>query len=100
MILFVDISPVFMLKILIVGLQRVGLLIMVPNPINPPQGCHFHPRCPLVESRCKTGASPALVEVAPGHSVACHLVTGTPDTHSADATNPALSDTVEPGGEE
>jgi len=72
----------------------------VPNPINPPQGCHFHPRCPLVESRCKTGASPALVEVAPGHSVACHLVTGTPDTHSADATNPALSDTVEPGGEE
>ena len=44
----------------------------VPSPIHPPGGCPFHPRCPVAEARCGTEA-PALREVAPGHSVACHL---------------------------
>jgi oligopeptide/dipeptide ABC transporter ATP-binding protein len=44
----------------------------VPSPINPPSGCHFHPRCPIAEARCKT-ERPALREVAPGHQVSCHL---------------------------
>jgi oligopeptide transport system ATP-binding protein len=55
--------------------NRVVLRGEVPNPINPPKGCHFHPRCPMAEARCKTGDSPQLKEVGPGHSVACHLVT-------------------------
>jgi oligopeptide/dipeptide ABC transporter ATP-binding protein len=44
----------------------------VPSPINPPSGCHFHPRCPIAEARCKVKV-PALREVAPGHMVSCHL---------------------------
>jgi len=44
----------------------------VPSPIKPPPGCHFHPRCPYAEARCRVEA-PVLREVAPGHQVACHL---------------------------
>jgi oligopeptide/dipeptide ABC transporter ATP-binding protein len=44
----------------------------VPSPVNPPPGCAFHTRCPYVMARCKEQA-PALVEVAPGNLVACHL---------------------------
>lgn len=44
----------------------------VPSPISPPSGCHFHPRCPYAEARCRV-ESPVLREVAAGHQVACHL---------------------------
>ncbi len=44
----------------------------VPSPINPPSGCHFHTRCPYAEERGRI-ESPALREIAPGHTVACHL---------------------------
>lgn len=44
----------------------------VPSPIRPPPGCHFHPRCPYAEARCKVEA-PILREVGPGHQVSCHL---------------------------
>ena len=44
----------------------------VPSPINPPSGCHFHPRCPIAVARCKV-EPPLLREVAPGHQAACHL---------------------------
>ena len=44
----------------------------VPSPINPPSGCHFHPRCPIAEARCKA-ERPALREIAPGHQISCHL---------------------------
>ena len=44
----------------------------VPSPINPPSGCHFHPRCPIAVDRCKV-ERPELREVAPGHQAACHL---------------------------
>jgi oligopeptide/dipeptide ABC transporter ATP-binding protein len=44
----------------------------VPSPIDPPPGCRFHTRCPLVEARCRI-ETPALTEVAPGHWVACHV---------------------------
>jgi oligopeptide/dipeptide ABC transporter ATP-binding protein len=37
-----------------------------------PQGCSFHPRCPLAMDRCAAEA-PAMREVRPGHFVACHL---------------------------
>jgi oligopeptide/dipeptide ABC transporter ATP-binding protein len=44
----------------------------VPSPVNPPPGCTFHTRCVYAEARCRTEV-PALTEVAPGHTVACHL---------------------------
>ncbi|NBS44908.1 MAG: ABC transporter ATP-binding protein, partial [Acetobacteraceae bacterium] len=37
----------------------------IPSPINPPAGCHFHPRCPLATERCRVEV-PKLREVAPG----------------------------------
>ncbi len=43
-----------------------------PSPVDPPAGCHFHPRCPFVMDRCKVSA-PALQAVAPGRRVACYL---------------------------
>ncbi len=44
----------------------------IPSPLDPPRGCHFHPRCPHVLPRCQE-AAPPLVEIAPGHSSACFL---------------------------
>jgi len=42
----------------------------VPSPLDPPSGCHFHPRCPLASDRCRE-AYPPLLEVSPGREVAC-----------------------------
>ncbi|MEY3730246.1 MAG: hypothetical protein RLZZ57_1002 [Pseudomonadota bacterium] len=44
----------------------------IPSPINPPSGCHFHPRCPMATERCRVEV-PRLREVAPGQRSACHL---------------------------
>jgi peptide/nickel transport system ATP-binding protein len=44
----------------------------VPSPVNRPSGCHFHTRCPYAEERCRM-EEPALKQIAPGHTVACHL---------------------------
>lgn len=44
----------------------------IPSPINPPSGCHFHPRCPLAFDRCRV-ERPALKTVGEGHRSACHL---------------------------
>ncbi|NBZ86318.1 ABC transporter ATP-binding protein [Stagnihabitans tardus] len=52
----------------------------VPSPLNPPQGCRFHTRCPLARDPCKTKV-PAWREVAPDHRVACHAVTGKDQTN-------------------
>jgi oligopeptide/dipeptide ABC transporter ATP-binding protein len=43
-----------------------------PSPVDPPPGCHFHPRCPLAMDRCRAVA-PQLRQAAPGRIVACHL---------------------------
>ena len=44
----------------------------IPSAINPPKGCHFHPRCPHALERCRTEV-PELKEIAPGRLSACHL---------------------------
>jgi len=44
----------------------------VPSPINPPSGCHFHPRCPEKFAACAVKV-PRLIAVNPGHWVSCEL---------------------------
>jgi oligopeptide transport system ATP-binding protein len=53
--------------------NRIILRGDVPNPINPPSGCHFHPRCIYATDRCKNEA-PVTTTVEGNHQVACHLV--------------------------
>ena len=43
-----------------------------PSPINPPSGCHFHPRCEFAEERCRHETQ-HLTEVTSGHHVACTI---------------------------
>ncbi len=52
--------------------NRILLEGDVPSPISPPRGCRFHPRCPRVMDICRQ-SPPKLLNVAPGHQVACHL---------------------------
>jgi len=44
----------------------------IPSAIDPPVGCHFHPRCPFAMPKCREGRPP-LKEVAPGQHSACLL---------------------------
>lgn len=44
----------------------------IPNPINPPSGCRFHPRCPFAQEVCSR-EEPKIRELLPGHQVACHF---------------------------
>ncbi|MEO1695408.1 MAG: oligopeptide/dipeptide ABC transporter ATP-binding protein, partial [Pseudomonadota bacterium] len=44
----------------------------IPSPLDPPPGCHFHPRCPHAFDRCRTEV-PALKPIASGRLSACHL---------------------------
>jgi len=44
----------------------------IPSPLDPPHGCHFHPRCPFAMDKCRERAPP-LREIAPGHLSACFL---------------------------
>ena len=44
----------------------------IPSPLDPPKGCHFHPRCPHAFARCREEV-PALREIAPQRLSACHL---------------------------
>lgn len=55
------------------GTARTPVTGEVPNPLSPPSGCAFHPRCPLATAQCRTVA-PALRTVASGVAVACHAV--------------------------
>jgi oligopeptide transport system ATP-binding protein len=53
--------------------MRIVLKGEVPSPVNPPVGCHFHPRCGLSEVGC-SGERPPLHDVGGGHQVACFRV--------------------------
>jgi len=53
----------------------------VPNPMSPPRGCRFHPRCPLAIPECKE-IEPAFITIQDGRSVACHLQTHENETLS------------------
>jgi peptide/nickel transport system ATP-binding protein len=52
--------------------ERILLAGDLPSPANPPTGCRFHTRCPFRQpTRCHDEV-PALRELAPAHTVACH----------------------------
>jgi peptide/nickel transport system ATP-binding protein len=44
----------------------------IPSPLDPPSGCHFHPRCPYAMPKCQV-SPPPLVAIGPGHKSACYL---------------------------
>jgi len=52
--------------------ERQVLCGDIPSPLNPPTGCHFHPRCPDCIEVCKNVA-PHLVNVSQTHSASCHV---------------------------
>ena len=74
--------------------QRPRLVLEgdLPSPLDPPSGCHFHPRCPFTTARCSTEA-PALSADDKGHSVACH---NWRDIPRWGGLSPALTRPVEP----
>ena len=55
------------------GKARIPVAGEVPNPLDPPTGCAFHPRCPHADARCRT-ERPALLALASGGAAACHAV--------------------------
>lgn len=57
--------------------ERIILQGEVPSPYNPPDGCHFHTRCPHVMPKCREEA-PGMTDLGDGHLVACHLCGGEP----------------------
>lgn len=52
--------------------ERIILQGDVPSPANPPSGCTFHTRCPLVKDVCRS-VRPEFTDAGNGHFVACHL---------------------------
>jgi peptide/nickel transport system ATP-binding protein/oligopeptide transport system ATP-binding protein len=53
--------------------ERIVISGEMPSPIEPPNGCHFHPRCPVAMEHCAV-QRPELIEVTPGHWAACWRV--------------------------
>lgn len=73
--------------------KRGGMLEgELPNPLSPPSGCHFHPRCPHAREICAR-ERPALEELSGGGSVACHFWRELPplETPSAADASPATT---------
>ena len=69
--------------------QRIVVQGEVPSALNPPPGCRFHTRCPMVMPRCR-GEDPLLRDLGQGRAVACHLV----GDGQAGAQPPALPSAV------
>jgi peptide/nickel transport system ATP-binding protein/oligopeptide transport system ATP-binding protein len=58
--------------------DRIVLAGDMPSALEPPPGCHFHPRCPFAVERCRSERA-ALAEDSGGHAAACHRWTELPD---------------------
>jgi len=58
-----------------VGKEIIRLAGDQPSPLNPPDGCHFHPRCPHASEVCRQ-SYPEQTELGGGHWVRCHWVAG------------------------
>jgi oligopeptide/dipeptide ABC transporter ATP-binding protein len=55
--------------------ERIMLQGSIPGIANPPTGCRFHTRCPLVMAQCST-QTPAQQQLGAAHRAACHLIEG------------------------
>jgi len=55
-----------------IGISRHPIVGEIPNPLDPPKGCSFHPRCILATSQCKKEVPKAIVHL--GVTIACHVV--------------------------
>lgn len=68
-----------LLRCLPIGFERKKELDSIPgtipNPINPPPGCRFYPRCKYTVEKCKL-QEPLQIDLGKGHLVACHLYGG------------------------
>ena len=53
------------------GVEKIILSGDVPNPIDPPPGCRFNPRCPHAKDVCRN-VTPELEDAGGGHMVSCH----------------------------
>ncbi len=51
--------------------NRIILTGDVPNPINPPKGCNFHPRCQYADQSCMGSTIPTMIEYGEGHFASC-----------------------------
>jgi oligopeptide transport system ATP-binding protein len=73
--------------------SRITLEGEPPNPVDPPEGCRFNPRCPVAKERCSTD-SPTDYHVNEDHHHRCHFTDA--DIHAGQASVPVGS---EPGGD-
>ena len=58
---------------------------IVPNPLFYPEGCRFHPRCPLADNECRS-KEPQIEEIEDGHKVSCWHYNKTEELRGKDST--------------
>ncbi len=68
--------------------NRIVLEGDVPSPINPPSGCHFHPRCRFAEEIC-SHEEPGITDAGDGHTFCCHVAAREfPESATTEVTDP------------
>ena len=68
--------------------NQIALRGEMPSALNPPAGCHFHPRCPHTVDRCRS-LRPQLIADKSGHATACHLWPELPRARALGKSTPA-----------